>query len=430
MARQAIDQGNPQLALKLGQGLLIANPQGSFGHYIRAKAYQQLGHARDGRRAAGRAFRFSKSRTDKFATSQLAARLAYDENRLTLSQIWLRRSANSAPSEQHQNQLAQDYRRLRAENPWNTHFRFSMAPSSNVNAGADSTDFIIDGLPLVGVLSADAQALSGTVAIGDLSTSYRLHADENSSISLLARLYSRQVFLSSASRQSLPIVPGVPALGNRDFSATSLQTSIDYIFRLGKTRDTMSIRADIGRNWYGGAHVSDFARLTVGRAQHISKSTTLTYSASYEYRNPVAVFRDPSNIYSLRTNYGHRFSAGDTLRLGLDLKHTDSTTVNTTSTSTTAYLSYELGKAIGPAKISLSLGASFLDFPIYRSGTSIAPGGRQDRTIFTSATFTFQNLDYAGFMPTVTLRAQKSDSNVSRFTTTEISLAVGIRSRF
>ena len=430
MALDALDTGNPTLALKLSEGLLIADSKDTYAFYIRARANQMLGRHRDGRRAASRAFRFAKTREDRFATAQLAARLAYDENRLTLSQLWLRRSANSAPTQQHENQLARDYRRLRAENPWNTQFRFSAAPSTNVNAGADSTEFIIDGQPEVAVISADGLALSGTVAITDLSTSYRLRADENSAVSLLARLYSRQVFLSSASRQSLLSPTGLPTLGNQDFSATTAQVSLDYFFRLGTSQNTMTLRGDIGRNWYGGAPISNFARLTLGRTQQISKVTSLTFSASYEYRNPIAAFRAPSKIFNLRANYGHRFGNDTTLRLGLDLKKTQSLRINTASTGATAYLSLDLGKAIGPARVSLSIGTSFLDFPTYNSGVVVAADGRHDTTIFTSATFTFETLDYAGFIPTVTLRAQQSRSNVSRFDTTELSVVVGIRSRF
>lgn len=128
MAIEALGAQDPQLALKLGQGLLLANPKDAYAFFIIAKAQQAMNNPTKARRAASRAFRFAKSREEKFAISQLAARLAYEEERLTLSQIWLRRSATLATTDDHQNQIARDYRRLRAENPLNIQLRFSLAP--------------------------------------------------------------------------------------------------------------------------------------------------------------------------------------------------------------------------------------------------------------------------------------------------------------
>ena len=53
-----------------------------------------------------------------------------------------------------------------------------MTPSSNVNGGADTPYNIIDGVPLVGTLSAGAQALSGWIGQTSLNVGYRLRRSE------------------------------------------------------------------------------------------------------------------------------------------------------------------------------------------------------------------------------------------------------------
>jgi hypothetical protein len=55
-------------------------------------------------------------------------------------------------------------RELQEAAQWRSSARFSLTPSSNVNAGADSRYNTVDGVPVTGLLSGSAQALSGTIA--------------------------------------------------------------------------------------------------------------------------------------------------------------------------------------------------------------------------------------------------------------------------
>ncbi|MEE4348327.1 MAG: hypothetical protein V2I53_16140, partial [Paracoccaceae bacterium] len=85
---------------------------------------------------------------------------------------------------------------------------------------------------------------------------------------------------------------------------------------------------------------------------------------------------------------------------------------------------------VGPARLSFALGAARSDFPDYAVGFILVPGGRQDETIFGSVEMLFEAFDYAGFVPSMTVRAQKTRSNVSRFDASEIAVSFGVRSRF
>ncbi len=424
VAINALRNTHPRLALQIADGLLQRDPNDPFAHYIVAQAAQQLGKPSDGRRAAARAFRLSKSRQDKFTSSQLAARLSYKEKRLTLAQLWLRRSANYVQYPQQRQQLAKDYQRLRVENPWNTQLRFSIAPSSNVNSGSDSGTSIIDGVPFVGIISRDARALSGTAIIGDLSTSYRFVSGANRSAYVTARLYSRQVHLSSSAKAE------APGVRSRDYSAITLDLGLKYVFRSRNQKGVSTIRANFGENWYGGKPKSTFARLGYEYSFPTGTNTRLTFSGKYEYQNYAAAWRAPTATTRFQGNVHRRLKAGGTIRFGLIVNKTASGSRNSTSNSVTTYLSYKMGKPVGPAALSFSVGATYYDFPAFTFGLFPVPGGRQDTSTFASAVMAFEKLDYAGFTPTLTLRAQRNRSNISNLDTTQLSAIFGIQSSF
>ena len=60
----------------------------------------------------------------------------------------------------------------------------------------------------------------------------------------------------------------------------------------------------------------------------------------------------------------------------------------------------------------------------------VVPGGREDLRVFASVNAFFPDYSYAGFAPVVTLSASRTDSNVSRFDTNDLSLSFTFRSTF
>lgn len=424
VAVNALNAQRPELALQIGKGLLQRDAQDGFAHFIIAKALQQMGHPRDGRRAAGRAFRFAKTEPDKFSSSQLAARLSYEEKRFTLAQYWLRRSVEFAQTPQHRKQVASDYRRLRAENPWNIQLRFSIAPSSNVNGGSDTGWFVIEGVPAVGLLSRSAQALAGISAVADVTAAYRFSQNTNHAAYVTGRFYTRQIRLSPSAARA------VPGVRNKDYSATAAELGLRYVLRAKKHDGVSTFRATIGKNWYGGNAYSSFSRLGVEHGFRVAKRSRLTFSGSYERRDYERVGLAPAYITRVSANVQHRLEGGSALQIGLFGNKTTSNQVNTSSESATAYVSYDMGKPVGPAQFAFSLGATYQDYPAYRVGLIVAPGGRQDTVGFATVSATFHKLDYAGFVPKLTLRAQKNSSNISRYDSTQVSVSLGIQSSF
>ena len=95
----------------------------------------------------------------------------------------------------------------------------------------------------------------------------------------------------------------------------------------------------------------------------------------------------------------------------------------------TAQVSYGWREPIGPLQLSVAAGVATSHFRDYTIILPV-PDGRRDTRVFGSVTAVFPTVDYAGFVPVVTLGVQDTRSNVSRFERNEYSLNVGIRSSF
>ena len=74
------------------------------------------------------------------------------------------------------------------------------------------------------------------------------------------------------------------------------------------------------------------------------------------------------------------------------------------------------------------------DYPLIAAGLNafgqVVFAPRDDKTIAGDLTFFFEEYDYAGFAPTLTLQASKTDSNISIYSARDFSLALGIKSTF
>ena len=121
---------------------------------------------------------------------------------------------------------------------------------------------------------------------------------------------------------------------------------------------------------------------------------------------------------------------GDRLTLALGLRDTDAVFVNDRARAISLRAGYGLGAPGGAVSLSGALSLGFSDFPDYMSGFIVVPGGRQETSIQAEITARFDRMDYAGFVPELTLRAGRTGSNDSRFDTRELSVAIGIGSKF
>ena len=424
LALHALSNGDAQLALNVSRGLWEADPKNPQTYSIIASAYAHLGEHTAARRAAAKAYRYSDNKTLRLSAAQLAARAALAEERPTLTQVWLRRAVLNSNSHADEKRIASDYARVRALNPWSFRLNGSLKPSSNVNNGADSALQIIDGDPLVGSLSGNAQALSGWITDVDASVGYRLRSTETSRTSLGARVFVHRVMLSDGAKIQ------APSTENYDFSSTYVETSLKQTRIVGARKNRLNYGLAVGTSIYAQNTSYHFARGSLGYRWKLAAQTHFSLNGSLERRHVPGKSIKDSSIYALSGALHHRLAGGNTLSFSLSLRDVKSDHIRTPYSSASLRASYAFAKQIGPAKISTGLTFGYSDYDIYLTGNRQAPGGRQDRSAYGDVTMVFPEHDYAGFAPTLRVRTGRKFSNVSRFDTREFSVSLGIQSKF
>lgn len=422
IAERALLEGQPELALQVARGLLQRDPNDAYAHFIAARALMQLRQPRAGRHAAALAYRHARTGMEKFQAAQLAAKLSLDGEQAALAQVWLRRSLLHLPDESYRDRVIADYKILRRISPWSVSAQFSLAPSNNLNNGADGPYSLIDGLPVVGLLSGDAQALSGLRTTSNLTFSRRLSGSKTHETRLTGQYYAQRVRLSEDARA---LASGAE---NSDFAYDHLELGLQHVTDTGD--GPLQFEASAGRSWYGQSPYQWQYQAGIGRGFKLSDHAGLRLSAQYEHHVYDSPLLDPIDTLNLRADYSAKLESGNRIGLGLMLSKSQSDTANSRQSRAIGYLGYSLAEPVGPAKLSGRIGASLQRYPDYAVGFLTVPGGREDRMVFGSVDFSFQKLDYAGFVPTLTLTARKTQSNVSRFDTNEVSMSFGIRSSF
>ena len=420
---QAIGSGRPDVALYIADQLLIRDPRDAYAHYLKAKAHLNMGQMQAARTAGRAAFRHAASPTQKFESARLTAQSAYGLDRFTSAQWWLRRATDAARTDADRARVIRDYAAVQARNPVRVALQFSVVPSSNVNNGAGSRFNIIDGVPVVGILSPDAQALGGVVAEADLRASYRLRQTARSETRLSSTFTIRDVTLDRAAKAT------IAPLGPMDFGAQRFELGLTHVHR-ASPRDQLSLGAQVGRQWYGGQANYDFLRVSAGVLRAVAERTALGADVMLETRDITNRTRT-ERAFSLRGSVTRRLHGDGGLLVGALFYSGFRTTLAGRSSSTWgASATWDLGKMVGPAQVSLNLRASRSHFAGYTIGVIAVPGGRRDDTLTAAVSLSFPQISYAGFAPVVTLSGSRTRSNVSRFTTSEQAITLGVRSQF
>ena len=439
-AQIALRKGQPKTAYELTEGLIKANPKNGHAHFIRASALGQLKDYRTGKRSAAAAYRAANTNVQRYEAAKLAAELSFAGDQPTLSQLWLRRATHYAPDDKTRSNMVRAFRGVRNSNPLRFQLSFSVNPSDNINNGANSPLNIIEGSPLVGTLSTSAQAISGTVIKTEAHLSYRLRQAEGSETHATGRVVSREYRFNNP----------VWGLSASDLSSLRAQIGLRHYWlpdKIGYWRFDLTA----GRAWYGGDPYYDFVGLGIQRSRKLNDKTRLNvgFDVEQQYgkdRVRVRVTLLPTTpptlsttvrpeviadatVYSAFAEIDHDLNNGGQIGARVQYREIDSAGANRASQQWSTIATYELGKEIGPAEVSFSLGYSSLDYDAYSVIVPV-PGGRRDTSWFGGVTATFNDYSYFGFVPVVTLNAEKSRSNISRFDVDQTAVSFGIRSEF
>ena len=429
IALRALDVDEFELARKLAMGLLLADATDSHAYTILMQAHAQLGHPKLAKAAARLAYQYSDGKAESFSAALNAGSLAFHNQKYNAAQFWLRRAANHEPNEQSAKMLAADYAKIRAANPLSFNINVSASPSDNLNNGANSSENLVNGTPQLGYINASSRALSGIVATTDLQLRYRLNQNANSRTDARARVYVNTVSLSSEARALMASDPFSRQLKNSDLGSTYADIGIDHRFALGTAGAVATLSAKLGNTWSGQNKNYTFGQVGFSPSFRLAPKTRLSLGTLLEKRWSDIAPKNDLTRSQVSATLHHRIDNGNHLSFGLSLQDISSDGRNISNKSAVANINYSFAKPVASIKVSTGLS---LGYTHYEGFSIFGPveGGRSDMSVTGNVTMVFTKLDVAGFVPSVQVQTGRKSSNISRFNSNEMSVSLGIQSKF
>jgi len=420
----AIHQGRPDLAAQIALALLAVDESDPFAHFLLANAKLDQNRLPEALKAGKLAYRYAGTPEQRFQSARIIALAAYHQKHFSQAQWWLRKAAHDAPDQKRKTQTVAEFTAVRRTNPLSYDLRFSAAPSDNVNNGSSGPLNIIDGVPVVGRLSADAQALSGLNTRAGVTLDYRLAASQSTTTSLRV---SADVKIVTLSQQAKAQLAGLPA---PNLNTQRLEFALRQSFVPQKAGYRLSYGVAVGRQWQGGLLPEDFVKLSAGAARAISPNTLISLTFSGETRRKQAASPRGDRVLSAIGGFVHAFSGGATLSGSAYASKYFTAAAGRGSDTLGLMLSYAPAQQLSALQWSMNFGAQTAQFNGYTIAGIAVPGGRQDKSAYAELELLFPLLDYAGFAPSLALRHQVTNSNVSRFENRETSISISVKSLF
>ena len=417
LAQRAFTAGDRQLAYQIARELVEADPQDRDALLLLAATAPDVGQPEEGRRAGARAHALSRTPVERYEAARVTALAAARAGQFTRAQFWLRRALIDAPTEAERERTTRDAADVARRNPLALRFSFSVVPSNNVNGGAEDETLTAPGLP-DGTLSADALALEGIRASLRLGVTWRLAE------SPAARTSASLDYSASRVRIDPEEEAGVP---DSAFATDLWTAALAHERRLGP--GTAGARLAFGSYDYGGEDYYDFRRLTLSYGWAIRPDTALQTVVQREWQDYESEGIGEIMKTAVSGTLSRRLGNGDRVSGGLSFEDSLGDSVNYTYTDRGLSVGYDFGRPIGPLQVGLSAGMNWTDYDDY---ILIFPvdGGREDRTIRYGATIGLPDAQFAGFYPSMSISGSRTESNISRFTRSTLSVGFNLVSTF
>ena len=419
LAGQAVLQGQAGLAFDLTGALIARDDTDLDAHLIRSRAARNLGRNDDALTHARRSWSLADGEEARYAAALAMAQALSSSGRRTAAQLWLRRAIQIAPDEAHKARATEDFRYVRRQNPWSTALRFSVTPSSNINNGSRNETSELFGLPFEFALEGEARALSGVEISGGLSTRYRIIDSARKRTDLLFGASHRTYVLSDEAQELAPDADGA------DFATSSVFLGVQEDYALPGGRARLGWDARLGRTWYGGDPLLTYTRIGGNYRRATANNGMLSLSVNHEGQAGEGT-REDATIWSAHLGYGLSLASGNTISVSTSFVRSESDADFLDYTQRAVSARYGLGSPIGPAQLDFGLTLS----EKRHDRSSLTTNGRDERSIEARVTAAFPEMDFYGFIPTVTLNAERTHANIDLYETENFGIQVGIRSAF
>lgn len=417
IARQALAEGNPQLADAISSALLARDPDDAEALFVRALLLRATGRLDAAADAAAASYRNAEGGAARFEAAMVMADLLARQERFMRAQVWLRRADQAAPDDARQATAARAYAALRQRNPLQVGLRFSLKPSNNVNNGAETTVIEVGGLPFR--IDDSGQQLGGWEASAGVSLAYRLSETRTEKTEVLGEVFFRKAWLDSDAKA---LAPGVRA---SDLDYGVLAGGVRHQRLIWPGLGLSSVTFVVGQSWYGGEDLARWGDVQLSQTVRRSDRAALRFTLSGRAEKRLDDEINDSRSLGLAAEYIATLEGGAAYSLGASLRNiwSDSATVDGLVTGINA--SWSPG-TIGPVQPRVSLTAENRDYQKWSATAS----GREDRTLSLRVDLTWPEISYYGFAPQATLTARRTWSEVDIYDRNELSLGLTAVSRF
>ncbi|WP_439123053.1 tetratricopeptide repeat protein [Marivita sp.] len=419
LASQAVLQGQAGLAFDLTGALIDRDDTDLDAHLIRSRAARNLGRNDEALTHARRAWALAEGEQARYAAALAMAQALSSSGRRTAAQLWLRRAVQIAPNDALEARAAADFRYVRRQNPWSTALRFSVSPSSNINNDSRNETSELFGLPFEFALEGEARALSGVEVSAGFSTRYRLVNTDRKRTDLLFGLSHRTYVLSDEAKDIAPDADG------SDFATSSVFVGLQENYALPGGKARLGWDARIGRTWYGGDPLLTYNRIGATYRRTAGDRGMFNLAISREGQDG-ETGRDDATIWSAHVGYGMALASGNTLSVSTTFTESESDADYLDYTLRAISARYGLAKPIGPAQLEFGLTLS----EKRHERSNLTTDGRDERSIKATVTAALPDMDFYGFIPTITLNAERTDANIDLYETENFGIQLGIRSAF
>ncbi|MCB1366460.1 MAG: hypothetical protein KDK00_01735 [Rhodobacteraceae bacterium] len=414
-ARQAFRLGDHASAAAISAALLQRNPDDLTALIVLAGAQQALGQDATAAAHARRAFRLTRDPNARFDAAMILSRAHYAQGHVMRAQYWLRRSGHVAPSPALKAVAQRDFNYIQAVKPWETRFHFGLAPSSNVNNGSDASVVMLNGLPFV--LSGDARALAGVEATTGFGAKRRFRISDRRLATLGFNLLSRNYRLTPAALA----VSGGKTGADYAFGAAEIEAALHQ----GSNSARQAVFVTFGRNWYGGAVLTDYAKVALAGERAVTGGA-LGLSLSLERQIRADSNQRSATLASAGLSRSFTLPAGHRATLSYSLRNVFSGSTEIAHIAHDLNFGLRLGEPVLGAQMALGLGVNARTDKSPR----LAPDPRRDIGFSATITMTLTRFEVMGFSPVIDLNLSRNLSTIDLYDSSRQNLSVGIKSTF
>jgi hypothetical protein len=339
------------------------------------------------------------------------------EDRPVAAQWQLRRAFRHARGPADEAILREAFAIVRDANPVTLNVWASVAPTDNINNGAESEFFTLGDIRLA--FDPASQALAGTEYAASVELGYRLAKSDSASTSLGVNLYGRTYTLSSAAEAAAPEVSG------SDYALALGEVMLRQQVFLGEDLGLTTLSLHLGRVEFGQAPLYRYSRVAAVQDLRFGPGA-LSIGVGYEDQVSQTADRSDALLYDGRVSYAQFDRSGALWRWTLSGRKTDS------SQRLDRFDEMQGSVSVSPNWRLLGTAPTlWVDVGGKRySEFVLSFDGRRDEFARLGVALVFEEAAVMGFSPVLTVTGTQTRSNIARYDTSEIRAGLGIQSRF